>query len=370
MYYSKITVSPILFESFFDLRQDIGMNTFGTNFRVTTFGESHGVALGAVIDGCPAGVPLGTADIALELERRRPGQSKVSTPRNEADLPEVLSGIFEGQTLGTPIAVIVRNADHKSADYSTIKEIFRPGHADETWHNKFHLRDYRGGGRQSGRETLSRVIGGAVAKRLLDAASGTRVFGHVLQIGEIKAETFDEAEIENNIVRTADKDAAEKMIARIMRAREEQDSLGGIVEVIVKNPPKNCGSPVFGKLEAALAQAILSIGTTRSFEYGEGIAVAARPASEQNRFREGISGGISTGDEIRIRVAIKAPPTIARAQKMRTAAGTEIDYAVGGRHDPTIAPRFVPVAEAMVAMVLADALLAPPDRLDQIFRSR
>lgn len=345
------------------------MNTFGTHFRVTTFGESHGVALGAIVDGCPAGLPIDGEFIAAELRRRRPGQSHVSTPRKEDDAPEILSGIFENKTIGTPITIIVRNSDQRSGDYNTLKDIFRPGHADEVWHEKFNHRDYRGGGRQSGRETLSRVIGGAIAKKLLLETCKTRIIGHVTQIGVIHANHFDETEIEKNPIRCADKEAAKLMEGLIMETKDKHDSLGAMVEIIVKNPPRMCGSPVFGKLEAEFAKAILSIGTTRSFEYGEGISVASRLGSEQNKFREGISGGISTGDEIRIRVAIKPPPTIAQKQQMKTAAGDTIDYSVGGRHDPTIAPRFVPVAEAMIAIVLADALLAPPDRIDQLFRS-
>ncbi len=344
------------------------MNTFGKYFRVTTFGESHGVALGAIIDGCPAGLPLSVEEIAHELQRRRPGQSKVTTPRHEDDLPEILSGVFEGKTIGTPIAVVVRNSDQRSTDYEALKTIFRPGHADEVWQTKFGHRDHRGGGRQSGRETLSRVIGGAIAKKLLMETCGTKIIAHVQQIGNVAAQSFDEREIEQNLVRCGDPIAAKQMEELIMQTRVENDALGAMVEVIVQLPPKALGSPVFGKIEAELAQALMSIGTTRSFEYGEGIQVVSRLASEQNQKREGISGGITTGDEIRLRIAIKPPPTIAQNQQMRTLDGKVIKHSVGGRHDPCIAPRFVPVAEAMVALVFADALLAPPDRIDQIFR--
>lgn len=344
------------------------MNTFGEHFRVTTFGESHGVALGAIIDGCPARLPLSQEDIAAELKRRRPGQNHVSTPRNEGDIPEILSGIFEGKTVGTPIAVIVKNADQKSKDYEAMRNIFRPGHADESWHKKYGHRDHRGGGRQSGRETLGRVIGGAVAKKLLSHTNNTKIIGHVIQVCDIKAERFDENEIEKNLMRCADADAAKKMETLVLDTKKKHDSLGAMVEVIIKNPPPICGSPVFGKIEAELARGILSIGTTRSFEYGEGIQVASRTGSEQNPIREGISGGIATGEDIRICIAIKPTPTIAQTQKMKTADDSEIEYAVHGRHDPIIAPRFVPVAEAMIAIVLADALLAPPDRVNQVFR--
>lgn len=344
------------------------MNTFGTHFRITTFGESHGIALGVVIDGCPAGLPISAEEIAAELGRRRPGQSAVTTPRDEKDTPEILSGIFEGKTLGTPIAIVVRNEDQHSKDYGKMREIFRPGHSDEVWHEKYGLRDFRGGGRQSGRETIGRVIGGAIAKKLMTEVSGTQITASVVQIGNIVAEKYDAAEIEKNIVRCGDKIAAEKMIAEIEKARQEHDSLGALVEIRITNPPKNLGNPVFGKIEAELAKALLSIGTTRSFEYGEGMKVASRRGSEQNPFREGISGGITTGEEIRLRVALKPTPTIAQSQKMRTAKGEEVDFTVHGRHDPCIAPRFVPVAEAMVALVLADFVLAPPDRMEQIFR--
>lgn len=344
------------------------MNTFGTHFRLTTFGESHGFALGAVLDGCPAGLSLSALDIQAELNRRKPGQSHITTPRQESDQAEILSGVFEDKTLGTPIAVVVRNADQRSKDYSQMKDIFRPGHADETWHKKYGHRDYRGGGRQSGRETLSRVIGGAIAKKLLSKISGTKIIGHVTQIADITATTFDAQEIEKNLIRCADPIAAQKMEAYIVEAKKEHDSLGAMVEIRIGNPPAFLGTPVFGKVESDLAKALLSVGTTRSFEYGEGVVVSTRKGSEQNPLREGISGGISTGEDICLRIAIKPTPTIAQQQRMRTASGEEIDYTVHGRHDPIIAPRFVPVAESMVALVLADHLLAPPDRMDQVFR--
>lgn len=344
------------------------MNTFGQYFKVTTFGESHGVALGTVIDGCPAGLQLNLKDIQIELNRRKPGQSKITTPRKEGDIAEILSGVFEEKTIGTPIAVIVRNKDQNSKDYSQMQNIFRPGHADETWHEKYHYRDHRGGGRQSGRETLSRVIAGAVAKKLLYYTSKTKIIGSVFSLGEIKSENYNEEEIENNIIRCADKNAAKKMEELIIATMKKQDSLGAEINIKIKNPPKYLGSPVFEKLEANLAKAILSVGTTRSFEYGEGIKVASKLGSEQNKINEGISGGISNGEEININIAIKPTPTISQIQKMKTAGNKIIDFSVKGRHDPVIAPRFVPVAESMVAIVLADMLLAPPDRVDQIFR--
>jgi chorismate synthase len=344
------------------------MNTFGKNFRLTTFGESHGVALGALIDGCPSGLSLTAADIQAELDRRKPGQSKVTTPRQEADQCEILSGVFEDKTTGAPICAIVRNMDQRSKDYSDMKDIYRPGHADETWAQKWEHRDYRGGGRQSGRETLSRVIGGAIAKKLLQQAAGTEIYAHVTQIADVKAESFDREQIEQNMVRCGDAVAAEQMITAIEEAKKNHESLGAIVEIIIKNPPKNLGQPVFGKVEAMLAQALMSIGTTRSFEYGVGKAAAGNKGSEQNREQEGISGGITTGDDIRLTVGIKPTPTIAQPQVMHTASGEDTEFTVHGRHDPCIAPRFVPVAEAMVALTLADFLLSSPDRIDQIFR--
>ncbi|QQS59898.1 chorismate synthase [Candidatus Peregrinibacteria bacterium] len=345
------------------------MNTFGTHFRLTTFGESHGIALGAVIDGCPAGLLISVEEITTELARRRPGQSDMATPRNESDTPEILSGIFEGKTIGTPIAIIVRNSDQKSKDYSVLKEVFRPGHADEVWDQKYQHRDHRGGGRQSGRETLSRVIGGAIAKKLLKTASKTEIFAHVVQLGNIRAETFQKEEIEKNLIRCGDAKAAQKMEELVRQTKQEGDSLGALVEIVVKNPPKLCGSPVFGKIEGEFAKALLSIGTTRSFEFGEGLQVAHRFGSEQNPKQEGISGGITTGETIRLRVAIKPPPSIGKAQKMKKSEGGTIETSVTGRHDPTIAPRFVPVAESMIALVLADALLAPPERTNLLFRT-
>jgi len=242
------------------------VNTFGHNLRLTTFGESHGVALGAVIDGCPSELELNETDFQTELDRRKPGQSKITTQRKEADQCEILSGVFEGKTTGSPICIIVRNQDQRSKDYNDLKTVFRPGHADQTWFDKWEHRDYRGGGRQSGRETIGRVLGGVVAKKLLNATHKTEIYAHVTQIGKVKADVFDKTQIEQNIVRCADATAAEAMIAAIETAKKNHDSLGAVVEIIIKNPPKNLGQPVFGKVEAHLAQALISIGTVRSFE--------------------------------------------------------------------------------------------------------
>lgn len=337
------------------------MNTFGKNFRVTTFGESHGIALGAVVDGCPAGIKLDVADIQKELNRRRPGQSAITTQRKESDSAEILSGVFEGKTLGTPIAVIVRNEDQQSRDYENVKDLYRPGHADEMWDAKFGFRDYRGGGRSSGRETLSRVIGGAIAKKLLPK---TQIIGHVIQIADIHAKTFDASAIEQNPVRCADSQAAEKMEKAIMQARSEGESLGGMIEIRIQNCPRGIGEPVFGKLQARLAEALFSIGTIRSVELMPGNAVASMKGSQSNKISSGISGGMATGEEIVLRCAIKPTPSIAQEQEMKTRDGKNKKAIVQGRHDPCLPPRVVPVAESMVAMVLADLWLE--DRINKL----
>jgi len=341
------------------------MNTFGRHFRVTTFGESHGVALGAIIDGCPAGLTLCEEDIQMELNRRRPGQSKVTTPRNESDSVEILSGVFEGKTLGTPIACIVRNADQKSKDYEMFRDIFRPGHADQSWEEKYGYRDHRGGGRSSGRETVGRVIGGAIAKKILYEKYGTQILGFVSELGGVKAEIFDAEEREKNPVRCGDALAAEAMLKKIMDAKRASDSLGGEITVFIKNPPKYLGSPVFGKLEGELARAFLSCGAVRSFGFGSGGGAKDEKGSSQNLKREGISGGISTGDDICITVSVKPTPSISQPQTVHQKDGSvQENFIIGGRHDPTIPPRLVPVLEAMAALVLGDALLAPVVRMD------
>ena len=334
------------------------MNTFGKNFRVTTFGESHGVALGAVIDACPSQIELSEADIQHELDRRKPGQSAITTQRKESDTAQIVSGVFEGKTLGSPIAVLVYNQDHASHDYDNIKNLYRPGHADEAWDKKFGFRDYRGGGRSSGRETLSRVIGGAVAKKVLAKFSPkTSIIGHVTQIHAIQADDFDVNFIENNPVRCADKNVAKQMEEAILKARSEGDSLGGMIEVRIQNCPESIGEPVFGKLQARLAEALLSIGTVRSFELIPGEQVAEMKGSESNKISSGISGGFATGEDIVIRCAVKPTPSISAPQMMKTRSGKKEEAVVKGRHDPCLPPRVVPVAEAMVAMVILDLLL-------------
>lgn len=348
------------------------MNTFGQHFRITTFGESHGTALGAVIDGCPAGLALTTQEIQAELNRRKPGQSALTTPRNEKDQVEILSGVFEGKTIGTPLACIVRNQDHQSKDYEFLRNTFRPGHADEMWHYKYGHRDHRGGGRSSGRETLARVIGGAIAKKILYAMAKTRVIAHVSSLGGVESnpEYFDREEIEKNPVRCADPHAVEKMISAVMEAKKQSESLGGEITLNIINCPPYLGNPVFGKIEGELARAVLSCGAVRSFEYGIGSDAKLQKGSVQNQISEGISGGMTTGEDITIRVSVKPTPSIAQKQNAKTTEGSIDDFVIGGRHDPTIPPRLAPVLESMASLVLVDALLAPPDRMDQIFREK
>lgn len=345
-------------------------NTIGQMFRVTTFGESHGAALGCVVDGCPAQIPLSEADIQRELDRRRPGQSKVTTSRSEKDVVKILSGVFEGKTLGTPIALVVENADFRSEDYEALKDVFRPGHADFTWEMKYGFRDFRGGGRSSGRETIGRVMAGAIAKRIL-APNKIEIYAYAIQIGSVCGKNVDLGFIEKNPVRAADPKAAEKMEEVIKNAAVEGDSVGGIVEILVKNVPIGLGEPVFDKLNADLAKAIVSIPAVKGIEFGSGFGAALKKGSEQNdpilakngkfSFSKndagGILGGISTGQDILIRVAVKAASSIAKTQKTASKSGKEVKLEISGRHDPCIVPRFIPVAEAMVAIVLADHLL-------------
>jgi chorismate synthase len=342
------------------------MNTFGRVFRITTWGESHGKALGCVIDGCPSGIPLDEAGINSDLERRKPGQSKVTTQRKEQDKSEILSGVFEGVTTGHPISVIVFNNDADSQAYETLENVFRPGHADKTYFEKYGVQDFRGGGRASGRETIGRVIGGAVAKRVL-SQQDIRIFGYAMQIGNIQAKQVDVSYIEKNIVRTADPNVANAMVEEIEKARKDGDSIGGIVEITVQNCPKGLGSPVFGKLKADLTAALMSIGAVVGVEYGLGFAGAMKRGSEFNdqlnekgfitNHHGGMLGGISTGEEIVLRIAVKPTPSISKEQKTLTKDNKEAIISITGRHDPCLVPRIIPVATAMVALVLADHYL-------------
>jgi chorismate synthase len=343
-------------------------NTFGTYFRVTTWGESHGPALGAVIDGFPAGFPLTEQDIQSELDRRKPGQSKIGTARTEEDRVKILSGVFEGKTLGTPISLIVENKDQRSRDYSNIKDLYRPGHADLSYDLKFGHRDYRGGGRASGRETLSRVMAGAIAKKFLALKENTHIIGHTIQVGTIKAQKFNETEIEKNSLRCADPIAAPKMEQYIIQVKDEGDSVGGIIEIIVKNTPAGLGEPVFDKLQADLSKALFSIGAVKGLEFGDGFKVAELKGSQNNdeiinrggkistktNHAGGIYGGISIGTDLIIRLAVKPPASIAKSQHTVNKKGHHATIKVAGRHDACILPRLIPVAESMVAITLMD----------------
>jgi len=350
-------------------------NTFGKLFRITTWGESHGPAVGVVIDGCPAGLPLEEADIQKELDRRRPGQSDVTTQRKEEDRAEILSGLFSGKTTGAPISIIVKNTDVDSSKYEALRNTPRPGHADLTYELKYGLRDWRGGGRSSARETVGRVAAGAVAKKLLDL-KGVHVLGHVVELGGIRAKTVSIEEVrentEKNPVRCADPDAAVEMEAMIHAARSEGDSVGGIVELIGIGVPEGVGEPVFDKLSAELAKALMSIGSVKGVEIGSGFRSASMKGSRMNdaitirnekiititNNAGGILGGISDGEPLVLRIAVKPTPSISKEQHtvdMSKMQDTKIK--IQGRHDPSIPPRIVPVAEAMVALVLVDMMM-------------
>lgn len=363
-------------------------NTFGTIFRITTWGESHGPAVGVVVDGCPPGMPLAEADVQKDLDRRRPGQSDISTPRKEADIVTILSGVFEGKTTGTPISMIVRNKNVDSSPYDELRYTPRPGHADYPYEVKYGIRDYRGGGRASARETVGRVAAGAVARKIL-AERGIDVIAHVIELGGIRsvgagitssgiydAHKISEMKqrIEESQLRCIDPDAGAAMLELVRSARESGDSIGGIVEIIATSVPAGIGEPVFDKLDADLAKALMGIGAVKGIEIGAGFRCAGMRGSEMNdafgisdpdgdvtpetNNAGGILGGLATGAPIVCRIAVKPTPSIAMPQKtvdLRTMDGAEI--VIKGRHDPTIPPRIVPVAEAMVAIVLADHLL-------------
>lgn len=345
-------------------------NTFGELFKVTTFGESHGPAIGLIIDGVPSKLPLTEADIQVDLDRRRPGQSKITTQRQEADKVEILSGVFEGKTTGTPLAMLIRNEDQRSKDYGNIKDVFRPGHADFTYLAKYGIRDYRGGGRSSGRETACRVAAGAVAKKIL-AKNKVSVTAYTLAVGDIYAETIDYSVIEKNMVRAPDLKAAEKMIKLIEEVRKDGDSIGGIIEAVVDKCPAGLGDPAFGKLNARLAGALMSIATVKGIEFGAGFKAATLRGSQNNdifvvkgskvttktNHSGGILGGISSGEPIVTRLALKPPSSIAKFQKTVTTDLSETEIQVKGRHDPCLCPRVVPVVEAMIALTLVDCLM-------------
>ncbi|NDD66970.1 chorismate synthase [bacterium] len=346
-------------------------STFGTLFKLMTFGESHGPALGVVIDGTPPHLPLSEQDIQTELDRRRPGQSSVTTPRQEADRVRILSGVFEGVTTGAPIALVIENTNQQSRDYAHLQSIYRPGHADYTFQQKYGIRDHRGGGRSSGRETAARVAAGAIAKQWL-LRHGIHIQAYTRSVGPIEADTFQLDTIEQNPVRCPDPVKAQEMVALIERLRDEGDSIGGVIETIITGCPAGLGDPVFDKLDACLAHAMLSIGTTKGIEFGDGFHATQHRGSDHNdawqvdeggriktrsNHAGGILGGISSGEPIVFRVAIKPASSIAKPQQTVTTTGQPAQIEVHGRHDPCICPRAVPVIEAMAAMVLMDRWL-------------
>ncbi len=351
-------------------------NTFGHLFRITTFGESHGGGVGVVIDGCPPQLEISPEEIQFELDRRRPGQSKITTPRKEADQCEILSGVFEGKTLGTPIAILVRNKDTRSQDYDEMAVKYRPSHADAAYDAKYGIRNWQGGGRSSARETIGRVAAGAIAKKILQQAAGVEIVGYVKRIkdleGVVDPNTVTLEQVEDNIVRCPDADCAQQMIDLIEQIGRSGDSVGGVVECVVRKAPKGLGMPVFDKLEADLAKAVMSLPATKGFEIGSGFAGTLMTGSEHNdefyvdengdvrtltNRSGGVQGGISNGENILIRVAFKPTATIRKEQRTVTNEGEETVLVGKGRHDPCVLPRAVPMVEAMVALVLCDHLL-------------
>lgn len=364
--------------SYHHLTQDTTMNTFGELFRLTTFGESHGAGVGGVIDGMPAGVAVDTTFIQHELDRRRPGQSTLTTGRREADKVELLSGVFEGRATGCPIGFLVRNADQRSSDYDNMRDVFRPSHADYTYWRKYGIRDHRGGGRSSARETLARVVGGAFARLALNERTGIRVAAYTSQVGDIALPggyaDYDLSLTETNAVRCPDPATAARMERLIAEVRDAGDTVGGVVTCVVTGCPAGLGEPVFGKVQARLASAMLGINAAKGFEYGTGFAGAARRGSEENDIfapspataggittltnrSGGIQGGITNGQDIYFRVAFKPVATLLREQQTVDKAGNAATIAARGRHDPCVLPRAVPIVEAMTAMVMADEWL-------------
>jgi chorismate synthase len=359
-------------------------DSFGHAFRITTAGESHGPGYVVIIDGCPPGLSISETDLEEDLARRRPGQSHIVTLRDEPDVPEILSGVFEGKTTGTSIAVLIRNKDQRGRDYADIKDKYRPGHADFTYDAKYGARDYRGGGRSSARETTVRVAAGVVAKKLIASAFGGKVVGYVRQVGGIVAEVADPAAVtlaeverlpdgEPNIVRCPDADRAAEMVALIEQVREARDSIGGVAEVVATGVPAGLGEPVFDKLKADLAKALFSLPAVLGVEYGVGFGCAVLHGSENNDLfvaetgepssariatrtnrHGGMLGGISSGMPIVLRAAVKPTSSLPRDQETVTTSGVPTTISTKGRHDPCLLPRFVPMAEAMVAIVLAD----------------
>lgn len=341
-------------------------NSFGNLFRITTWGESHGEAVGVVIDGCPPGVELSEEEIQKELERRRPDQGTGTSPRKERDKIEILSGLFKGKTTGTPISLLVRNEDVDSTPYEEWKEVFRPGHADFTYQAKYGIRDYRGGGRASARETVGRVAAGAIAKKVLEQEK-IEILAYTRELGGIRAEKIDYGEIDKNFFKCPDREASVEMEKKVEKVKLQGDTLGGIVEILIKGCPPGLGEPVFDKLEADLAKGLMSIGAIRGVEIGAGFRMARMLGSECNDplgpdgFEKndsgGILGGISNGEAIVLRVAIKPIPSIRMEQRTIDSSSKPISLKIEGRHDVSAIPRIISVCEAMVALVLTDHLL-------------
>ncbi|WP_417848330.1 chorismate synthase [Thalassoglobus sp.] len=363
-------------------------NTFGQSFRITTAGESHGPGNVVIIDGVPPGISLTVEDLQVDLDRRKPGQSKIVTQRKEADEPEILSGVFEGRTTGTSLAILIRNQDQRSKDYGNIKNLYRPGHADYSFDAKYGFRDYRGGGRSSARETTARVAAGVVAKKIIAEAFGGLVVGYVTQVGEIKAEIENPGEVtleqveklpngEANIVRCPDFEAADRMIQLIDECRKAGDSIGGAAEIVATNVPPGLGEPVFDKIKADFAKALFSLPAVLGVEYGIGFGCVTMKGSEHNDLftaekqngankdgdrkivtksnrHGGMLGGITTGMPIVLRAAVKPTSSLPIEQETVTQTGEEATIQTKGRHDPCLLPRFIPMAEAMIAIVLAD----------------
>ncbi|MBT8245914.1 MAG: chorismate synthase [Winogradskyella sp.] len=344
-------------------------NSFGKLFKLTTFGESHGVAIGGIIDGCPAGIQLDFEAIQNEMNRRKPGQSKIVTQRKEPDTVEFYSGIFEEKTTGTPIGFVIHNTNQKSKDYSHIKDVYRPSHADYTYDKKYGVRDYRGGGRSSARETASRVVAGAIAKQFLNQIN---INAFTSSVGDIFVEKpyqeLDFSKIDSNMIRCPDEDTAKKMIAKVQEVKKQGDTIGGTITCVIQNVPAGLGEPVFDKLHAELGKAMLSINAVKGFEYGSGFCGARMQGSEHNdKFNEdgstqtnlsgGVQGGISNGMDIYFRVAFKPVATTLQKQETINSKGETVEMQGKGRHDPCVVPRAVPIVEAMAALVISDYML-------------
>ncbi|HXK39117.1 MAG TPA: chorismate synthase [Candidatus Paceibacterota bacterium] len=351
-------------------------NSFGQLFRITTFGESHGGAVGVVVDGCPPGIEITEEEIQIAMDRRRPGQSKITTPRKEADVIHILSGYFEGKTTGTPILLVAYNADTKPEDYLNLKDLYRPSHADYTYEAKYGARDWRGSGRASARETLARVAAGAIAQKYLKQNPGVEILSYVDQVGDIKADvdfnTVKAADIESNIIRCPDQNVAEKMIELVDSVRKDGDSIGGIIQGVIRNVPVGLGEPVFDKISADLGKAMLSINAVKGFDIGLGFRSVGMRGSEHNdpfytdkngKIRTktnnagGTIGGISSGETIHFRVVFKPVSTIEKEQDTVTKEGKVTKLEASGRHDPCVLPRAVPIVDAMSALVIMDHYL-------------